>query len=119
MTFETFKVLFLAQLEAAAQEAEADLKITVPRSFEIELYGAGASGERCTTEEAAVLLFISETESYFVIDIAILAVSDNSTKVFVRASGHAPVQYERTWNAQSGMGPLKRIYANIAVIDRK
>ncbi|MFN3233714.1 MAG: hypothetical protein ACE363_16370 [Alphaproteobacteria bacterium] len=59
-------------------------------------------------DQAAELLYLDENRFYKIIDIAIIAVAETNSVAFVRASDHAPVHFEETWNPQ-GLGPFKQI----------
>lgn len=53
LEYEDFRNLFLEVLEVAAKNADSQLAKTVSRNFEIELYGAGYSGEVMDVDTAA------------------------------------------------------------------
>jgi hypothetical protein len=109
MTFEAFEALFEAELEKAAQYAEKRGGSSVPRNFIIELHGTGYSKEIFDVETAAMALWIDEDSFWVVIDVSVKEISEDVTKVFVRASGHWPVPFEQTFNYASGTGPFKQI----------
>lgn len=110
MKKEKFAELFRAGLEEAAKVAEANNNTTVPRNFECEFYGCGFDGDILSVDEALEFLYLGENEFYVVIDLAILKATSTTTTVFVRVSGHYPVQlFEETWNEPNGFGPFKQI----------
>ena len=56
-------------------------------------------------------LFLSETEFYRIIDLAVVDISPTTTWVWARESGHRPVAFEATWNQPPGSGPFKQLIA--------
>lgn len=81
----------------------------VPNDLQISLHGAGHAGDLLSPSEALDELFPDENKFYRIIDVAVIAVSDQFTRVFVRASGHEPGSFEQTWNDPPGSGPFKQI----------
>ena len=111
MTKTEFHQLFAAALERATQHAEKRLGQSIPHRYSIELHGAGHSGDVMTTDEAVNALYLGKDRFYRVIDVAITAVSDQFSRVFVRASAHQPSTFEETWNDPPGGGPFKQLMA--------
>ena len=64
-----------------------------------------------TTDEAVNALYLGKNRFYRVIDVAITAVSDKFSRVFVRASAHKPSTFEETWNNPPGGGSFKQLMA--------
>lgn len=113
MKFEEFKDLFIQSLEIAADNAERLLGKSIPRTYEVLLHGAGCSGDIIDVDKAAIMLFIDEDSSYFVVDVAVQQVSPSISRIFVRASGHPPVPFAKTWDTPTGSGPFKQLIAQI------
>ena len=106
-----FKQLFLKALEEAAAYADECLGKSVARDFEIEFHRAGHSGSVLSPEEAFDLMYISEDRFYKIIDVAVIDVQPNKTRVFICLSGHSPGAFEETWNQPPGVGPFKQLRA--------
>lgn len=113
MQIEEFNDLFLDVLETASANAERILEHSVPRYHKILLFGAGYSGQLMNVSEAVKALYISSDKFYFVIDVAVQKVTNESCVVFVRVSGHEPTEFENTLNRPKGNGPFKQIEAQI------
>lgn len=105
--------MFVQSLDIAAVNAESALGKQIPREYKIQLYGSGHSGDVLDVDKAASLLFINESSSYRIIDVAVKQVSPSLSTVFVRVSGHEPVPFEQTWDTPKGRGPFKQIMALI------
>jgi hypothetical protein len=110
MTSAEFSQLLRNELETAVVKTEQRLQLRIPRAVLIELHGAGSAGSRCSVDEAAKRLFLGSEKFFKVIDIAVKAVTEIETVIFVRVSGHKPVIWAATWNP-SGSGPFKQIEA--------
>ena len=108
ITMAEFSGLFATALENAAREADRQLGTKVPRAFLVELHGAGHAGDLMEFDQVLSCIYLGETRFYKIIDVAIRAVSATNTIAFVRASGHQPVEFERTWNPQE-LGPFKQL----------
>ncbi len=111
MTKDEFKELFDGALKSAAAHAEQRLNRQLPTDFQIMLHGAGHRGDLLSPSEAVDALFLGENKFYRVIDVAVVAVSDQFTRVFVSASGHEPGSFEQTWNEPPGSGPFKQVFS--------
>ena len=111
MTLEAFSALFRQALEMAARTAEAHLGRVIPRRFEIVLYGAGRYGTVLDPDGAVAALYVGPDRFFRIIDVAVTAVAANKSTVFVRASGHEPASFEKTWNDPPGQGPFKQLLA--------
>lgn len=111
MNKQKFSQLFANSVELAIQKAEKRLGFKLPRSYQIQLYGAGSSGLLLEPACALDRLYLSEDKFYRIIDVAVVKVSKQSVTVFVRASGHKPTPFAQTWNQPLGSGPFKQINA--------
>ena len=107
VTQQEFKTLFVKNKENAIAYAEEWFSRRIPREYLIELHGAGVSGKIMSVDEALDKLYISPDRFWFVIDISVEEFDDKRTCMFVRASGHPPVPWSRTWQQPPGQGPFK------------
>jgi hypothetical protein len=71
---DDFEALFRRKLEEAAQNADAQLGVEVPRHFGILRESPKADGRRISVEEAVSELFISDVAFYRIIDLAVVEV---------------------------------------------
>lgn len=117
MTRIDFRTLFLHALNIAADHAEAKLAEPVPRSFRVELHGAGCAGSIISFDEALNRLYLDEDRFYRLVDLAVTQVLAGETVIFARVSGHTPGPFANTFDP-SGPGPFKQIAAE-HVIDRR
>ena len=108
MTKNEFRELFLKALERAASAADKRLGTRIPRSFLVELHGAGCTGQRIEIDDALERLYLGEDRFYKVIDVAVVARVPEKSVAFVRVSGHPPVGFEGTWDARE-LGPFKQM----------
>ena len=108
MTRQEFALLFRQKLAEAADLAEAKLGRSVPRTFGIVRH----DGRRVSPDDALSELFLSETEFYRFIDLAVVEVSPTTTWVWTRESGHHPSAFEDTWNQPPGSGPFKQLISD-------
>lgn len=111
MTKEQFSQLFKGALEVAATNAESKLGRQVPRSFQFLLYGAGFSGAVLDYDYVIDKLYLGENLFYRIIDLSVVEISQEHTKVFTRISQHAPGTFDQTWNTPPGNGPFKQLIA--------
>jgi hypothetical protein len=112
MTGEEFRQLFEQALEAAAQNAEAQLGLAIPRCYEIEMHGR-LPGPRMLGKDAAFSeLYLGPDRFFRIIDVAVRRVSKNETIVFMHVSGHEPGHLNQTWNQPPGMGPFKQLLSD-------
>lgn len=109
MTKDEFKALFDAAIATAIANAEQQLKRPISRDLQIVLHGAGHSGDLLSPADALDELYLGEDKFYLVVDVAVIAVSDNFTRVVMSASGHPPGPFEQTWNDPLGSGPFKQV----------
>ncbi len=111
LTKQEFRLLFENALEVALQNADVKLGRRIPRTMQILLHGAGYSGAMFDVTKATDILYLGENLFYTCIDVAVLEVRKEVTVLFVRASGHTPTIFERTWNNPPGSGPFKQLVA--------
>ncbi|HEX6480111.1 MAG TPA: hypothetical protein VF043_14810 [Ktedonobacteraceae bacterium] len=110
MTKQEFQERFEAALEVAVQNAEHQLNRTLCRELHIRLYGANHSSDLLEVKQATHALYLGEDLFYRIVDIAVIESRPQATVLFVRASGHTPATFERTWDP-SGNGPFKQLLA--------
>ena len=107
MTRHDFFVLFLAQLELAAQAADAQLGRIVPRHFGILRGSPGPDGRRVSVDDAFDELWLSDNRFYRIVDLIVAEITPSTTWIWANASGHEPSVFEATWNQPPGAGPFK------------
>lgn len=113
-----FQQLFLDNVRQALGYAEQETSRHVSDEFDVELHGAGISGEIISPVRAVDLMYVGEDRFYRIIDIGVKAVIKDRAVVFVRISDHHPSSFRDTWNTPKGNGPFKVIEpANIQVKD--
>jgi hypothetical protein len=117
MTKAEFRELFLRALNVAADNAAAKLAEPVPRSFLLELHGAGCAGRIVNVDEALARIYLGDDRFYRIIDLAVTQVRLGETVIFTRVSGHQPADFDHTLDP-SGLGPFKQILAE-HVTDRR
>lgn len=117
MTKTEFRTMFLRALNIAADNAESKLVEPVPRSFLVELHGAGGSGRIVDPDEAVSRMYLGEDRFYRIIDLAVTQILPGETVVFTRVSGHPPAGFEDTFDPP-GLGPFKQILSE-HVADRR
>ena len=117
MTRTDFRTLFLRALNLAADNTEARLADQVPRSFLVELHGAGRTGAAIIVDESLNNIWLGGDRFYRVINLAVTQVLPDATVVFARVSNHPPAPFGQTFDP-TGLGPFKQIVAE-HVIDRR
>lgn len=105
MTRGKFKSLFHQALISAAEKAELQAKVILPRTFMIDLQAFGYSGPLLTCDKTIDRIYISKNEFYRIIDVAIIGVHPKYAVAFVRVSGHAPSSFSKTLNPKE-LGPF-------------
>ena len=109
MTKDEFSQLFESALELAARQAEEQTGQSIPRKFQILLYGADHSGDQVDLLAATDILYLGEDKFYRIID---LSVTQEFSLVFTRISSHEPGTFAQTWNNPTGYGPFKLMLAS-------
>ena len=108
MNKNEFKKIFLRALDVATHLVEERGDREIPHFFLIELHAPNHVGSLVSIDEAIDIIFLGEDCFYKIIDVAIKAIQNEQSIVFVRVSGHAPVEFKNTWNANE-LGPFKLI----------
>jgi hypothetical protein len=108
MTKSKFRSLLMEALDRAAACTEARLARPIPRSFLIELHGAGSPGQTVSIDAALNRLYLGSDRFYRIIDVAIKKLLPRKSVAFVRVSGHSPTNFDETWNP-ADLGPFKQI----------
>ncbi len=112
MNREAFKQLFEAALEKAAQIAEAEFQLNVPRNFVVTIPGWGYPEELIDVDSASELLYISNDALPFIVNVCIRAISPYVACAMVMQTGHPPVSsIDKTYNTPPGSGPFKQVIA--------
>jgi hypothetical protein len=109
MNKQEFGQLFLRCARQALASTQKQLDVPLADDFDIELHGAGISGELISCDRAVELMYIGENLFYRIIDIGVKAVIKNRAIIFARISAHHPLSFEETWNTPKGNGPFKII----------
>jgi hypothetical protein len=117
VTIEEFRELFQRALNIAADNAEANLPKSIPRSFLVALHSFGYDDKLLSVDEAVDKMYLGNDRFYRIIDVAVIEVSLNDSVVFVRVSGHAPGPLGATWDP-TGSGPFKQLIAE-KIVDRR
>ena len=108
MTKSEFRGLLVQALNRAAASAEVMLARPIPRSFLIEMHGAGSPGKNVSVEAVLGRIYLGSDRFYRIIDVAIGKVLPGKSVAFGRVSGHSPTNFNETWNP-SDLGPFKQI----------
>jgi hypothetical protein len=108
MNKQEFRDIYYRCLEDAVVKAEQYRKVTLPRTFEIEFHGFGFSGDLIDPEDACEFLYLGDDEFIYLVDLMVKRVTEETTTIFVRVSGHWPRErFEETFNYKEGRGPFK------------
>lgn len=113
MKREEFKQLFTSVLDEAVSNTERLLNISLSKNRRIELHGAGHPGDIVDPEAALDSLYLGEDRFWVVVNVGVKEIAPNSTTIWVAASGHHPVPFEKTWNNPPGQGPFKQVFGLI------
>jgi hypothetical protein len=116
MTKEEFAGLFDRALDAAADYAGQRLQRPIPRNFEIEMHGLSRSSQLVSKDRAVELLYLGPNVFYRIVDLSLVAIAGNISRIFVRVSGHKPGAWSETWNQPSGSGPFKQLLAENIIV---
>jgi hypothetical protein len=108
MTRGDFRRLLQEALSLAADNAEAKLKKSIPRSYLIRLHAFGYDDRLVSIDDALDKLYLGGERFFRIIDVAIAEVRSDASVVFVRPSGHEPDAWRTTWDPSSS-GPFKQI----------
>ena len=111
MKRDEYRTLFESALEVAAVNADEKLGFNAPRNFKVVFYGRGHSGTVMDPLTALDLLYLGDDEFFRIVDVSVIEVDENATKVFVRVSQHEPAGFLQTWNDPPGSGPFKQLIA--------
>ena len=112
MTKDEFRTLYERALDVAAQNAEAKLRCSVPRNFQIELHGGAPSARTLSKDEAFEEIYLGPDSFYRVIDLSVCRVEHGLSIVYMVISGHRPGPLDQTWNQPPGNGPFKQVLAS-------
>jgi len=110
MTRADFQKLFQRALISAAKNADKRVVAPISRSFSIELHAPSAPNHIINVDEATDHLYLGDKRFYKIIDVAIKELETDRSVVFVRASGHPPVDFGETCDP-AGLGPFKHMLA--------
>ena len=103
-----FSKLLSQTLDVAAKRAELRTSRSIPRAFKIQLYLGIHQGELIDPPEAESALYLGPDKFYKIIDVCVRAVRADTTIVFVRPSGHAPVPFSATFDPTTN-GPFIQV----------
>jgi hypothetical protein len=110
MTKADFQKLFQRALNTAARNADKRVAVPISRSFLIELHAPRAPNHLIAVDEAVDYLYLGDKRFFKIVDVAIKELETDSSIVFVRASGHPPVDFAGTCDP-GGLGPFKHMLA--------
>jgi hypothetical protein len=108
MTRGDFRRLLQEALSLAADNAEAKLKKSIPRSYLVRLHAFGYDDRLVSVDDALDKLYLGGDRFFRIVDVAIAEVRSDASVVFVRPSGHEPDVWSTTWDPSS-CGPFKQI----------
>jgi hypothetical protein len=109
MPKDNFKALFDEAIAKAIENAQQQSGRHIRPDVQIILYGAGHSGDLLSRPDALDVLYLGDDKFYRVIDVAVVAVNSQFTRIVMAASGHPPGSFEQTWNDPPGSGPFKQV----------
>lgn len=112
MTKEEFRCIYMKALDAAVNDVKARCHCSVisPKIF-IELHGAGSAGDMIDIDQAFDRIFISDSEFYKIVDLAVKKCESEKTVVFMRISDHGLGKFDQTWSPDD-FGPFKILEAD-------
>ncbi|MCA0453659.1 MAG: hypothetical protein LCI00_06775 [Chloroflexi bacterium] len=117
MTKDEYKDLFMSALERAIENADNQLGYKVPREIKIILFDKKNKGDTVDFITALDSLYLKNGKSYYVIDVGVRDVYPTFIKVFVRCSGHTPVEYEEVWvSPDDGTKLFKQVLPQIRIV---
>jgi hypothetical protein len=112
-----FTARFKSELDSATAEAERRLGGHAVRIYRIA-YGDPREPNLISVDTAVGRLLRDAPLLAPIIDISVVAVTDDYTVIFVRPSSHRPVPWDNTWGLPAGHGLFKMLVAN-DVSDRR
>lgn len=115
MTKEEYRKLFISALEQAFTNADNQLGYKVPRESQIILFDRQFNGDTVNFDAALDSLYLDSEKSYYVIDIGVKEIYAKFVKVFVRVSGHTPVEYNNVWKSSSGEILFKQVLPQLKI----
>jgi hypothetical protein len=115
MTKEEYRRLFASALERSLENADNVLGFSVSRETLIILFDKKYKGETIDFEAALDSLYLGDETSYYVIDIGVKEIYPKFIKIFVRVSGHTPVQYDAVWTSPDGDILFKQVFPQMKV----
>ena len=106
---EEFKNLFQRAIDESVELASEFHQRSFSAEYKFMLAALGFDDKLLTLDEVVEVVYLGEEQSFMIIDVGVRRVSDGETLIFVRPSGHPPVPWVQTWNAERGLGPFKYI----------
>jgi hypothetical protein len=107
-----FDRLFQSVLTSARRDAERHLGERLPETLLIDMHRARPPFDPISVDAALDRLWMDENRFRWVIDVAIVAYSVNSTFLFVRPSDHHPVPLERTMMYPDVNAPFQQMISS-------
>jgi hypothetical protein len=100
------KHTFAALFETAISRSFELAGLAPQSSALVEYHGRPNPRPAVTVAQALDLLWLSPDRFYVVIDVSVILDGANPPLLFVRPSGHEPIQFSATW-APDDLGPFK------------
>lgn len=117
MTKDEYKDLFMSALERAIENANNQLGYKVPREIKINLFDKKNKGDTIDFISAFDSLYLDDGRSYYVIDVGVWKVYPTFIKIFLRCSGHTPVEYDAVWvSDDDGTKLFKQVLPQIRIL---
>jgi len=117
MRKDEFGELFVRCARQVLANAQQQFDVPMSDDFDVELHGAGLTGQVVDQDRAVDLMYLGKDLFYRIIDIGVKAVVKNRPILFVRISAHEPAEFRQTWNTPKGNGPFKIIAPSNMRID--
>lgn len=105
---DRFNEKFAEAIKRAFYEVCNAKSNSMPLPEKFRVHAPNAPNELIDRDSASALIFINESLFYKIIDVGIILDKHEGNSVFVRVSGHDPVEYENTFDP-SNLGPFKII----------
>jgi hypothetical protein len=115
VTKEEYERLFVSAIERAIRIADIQVGFTVPREAQIILFDKKNKGDTVSVETALDSLYLDHEKSYYVIDVGVKEIYPTYIKVFVRVSGHTPVNYDAVWKSPDGDILFKQVLPQVKI----